>query len=677
MNRFSLAIFLSAFLLFQVQPLTARYVLPWYGGGPAVWTSCMLFFQVFLLSGYAYAHWLASLTGPRKQAVVHISLIVVSLFFLPAVPHLQSWSVDLTKDPALRIILLLVSSVGIPYFVLSSTGPLFQSWFTRNSPQGSPWRLYSLSNAGSFLALLSYPLLVEPYTRLRTQSLVWSGLYVCFAILCALTALRAAPASQVETSSAETPPNWQTTLFWLGLSAAGSTVLLATTNQISQEIAVNPFLWVVPLAIYLLTFILTFESERWYQRSFFSIAAGIMAPVACAVLGATAIFSVPKQLAVYLLTLFIVCMLCQGELSRSRPSPGHLTMFYLVIAAGGAMGGVFVALGAPRLFTEYGEYPIGLGVACLLAFVGWMRTGAFAQWSTRNFAVRIPLMALLLGGITSIAALIANANHPGVERWRNFYGILRVSPYQDALGKMRLLTHGSIRHGLQYLTYPQSTWPTSYYGPHSGVAIVLNSFPPRRRVAVIGLGTGTMAAWGRPGDTFRFYEINPDVERVARTRFTYLRDSKAHVDVILGDARVQMAAELAAGHSHDFDLIAVDAFSSDSIPLHLLTNECANLYRARLAPGGALVLHISNRSLDLEPVARGMALHLGWKGGLFINPADEKVGESASNWVLLASDSALFERPSIAAEVFGWTLRNGPPITWTDDFASLWHVLRF
>jgi hypothetical protein len=287
-------------------------------------------------------------------------------------------------------------------------------------------------------------------------------------------------------------------------------------------------------------------------------------------------------------------------------------------------------------------------------------------------------MALLLGGLTSIAAFVTNLDHPGVDRRRDFYGILRVSERGDPNGRIRQLTHGTIRHGFQYLRAPQRFWPTSYYGAHSGVAIALNALDtPHRRVAVVGLGTGTMAAWGRPGDTFRFYEINPDVVTIARTRFTYLQDSKAAIEIILGDARVQLERELSEGHSHDLDLIAVDAFSSDSIPLHLLTAECADIYRQRLAPGGALLLHISNRTLDLEPVTRGLAEHLGWKGTLFIAPQDEKTGESASHWVLVSPDPAFLAKPSVVSETLGWSLHAGPPITWTDDFASLWHVLKF
>ena len=407
-----------------------------------------------------------------------------------------------------------------------------------------------------------------------------------------------------------------------------------------------------------------------------AVLAGIFGPAACAVQVAAIALSVRIQLGIYLLTLFIVCMVCHGELARSRPSPRYLTLFYLAIAAGGALGGVFVAFLAPNIFTEFSEFPIGLAAACLLGFVGWLRSGALAQWTSRNFAVRVPLMALLVGGLTSVVAMVTN-NSPAIASWRNFYGILRVKETIDSNGALRMLTHGTIRHGFQYLRGAKSAWPTTYYGPHSGAGIVLTALErPSRRIAVIGLGTGTLAAWGRTGDTFRFYEINPAVEDIANAWFTFLKDSKARTEVVLGDARVQMERELASGQSHDFDVIAVDAFSSDAIPLHLLTAECGDIYRQRLAPGGLLLLHISNRLLNLEPVARGFAQHLGWRAAVFSSGDNLETGESSSTWVLITNNADFFLRPGMAQEV-EWVGKGRQPNTWTDDFASLWQVLKF
>lgn len=660
--------------------MIGRYILPWFGGGPAVWTTCLLFFQTCLLAGYAYAHWLGSLANERLQAAIHIVLLLASLAFLPLHPDAAVWKPISAADPSWRILLLLTVTVCGPYLLLSATAPLVQRWFTMHNPQRSPWRLYALSNFGSFLALLSYPFVFEPLLRLRTQGSIWSALYVLFAVLCGWTAWRLRSLGKAASAAGEpesvTRPSARTVLFWLGLSASGSTLLVATTNQVSQDIAVSPFLWVATLAIYLLTFVLAFESDRYYLRAPFAIAAGLFAPIACTLPTISIGLSLRSQLVVYLIALFVTCMICQGELARSRPSPRYLTMFYLTIAAGGVMGGVFVALIAPRVFTEFSEYPIGLAAACLLGFLGWMRTGALAQWTSQNFAVRLPLMALLIGGLTAIVATMTAGKQGAVVSARNFYGILRVMERQDANGTFRELQHGRTRHGFQYLAPARRDWPTSYYGPRSGIAAALSAITtPNRRIGVVGLGAGTLAAWGHAGDTFRFYEINPDVEQIARTWFSFLGDSKARTEVVLGDARVQLERELAAGRSQDFDLIAVDAFSSDSIPMHLLTAECADIYRRRLARGGVLALHISNRALNLDPVARGMARYLGWTAVQIISGDNPETGESSSRWVLLTSKQDFLERAGLAHQLSGWS--NRAPIIWTDDFASLWHVLKF
>jgi hypothetical protein len=683
MIRFSSAIFLSAFLLFQVQPMMGRYVLPWFGGGPAVWTNCMLFFQVLLLAGYAYAHWLGSLRSVRLQVAIHLALLAASLLFLPIGPRSGMWKPVSSSDPSGRILLLLAATVGGPYLLLCATGPLLQRWFSVSQPKESPWRLYALSNLGSFLALLSYPFAIEPLLRLNTQVWVWSGLYVVFAALCGWTAWKfreAGPqvdAIDLQSDLSPRPTLW-TVLFWVGLAASASTLLLATTNQISQEVAVIPFLWVLPLSIYLLTFILVFERDRWYNRLAFSVTMGLFAPLACAVMAAAVVISLKLQIIAYLLVLFAACMLCHGELARSRPSPGHLTTFYLSIAAGGALGGIFVALIAPHVFSGFSEYPIGLAAACFFGFAGWLRTGAYSQWTRGNLAVRIPLMALLLGGLTAVAASVISKDQFTSATLRNFYGILRVKENMDTNGALRQLTHGTIRHGFQYLRGAKHDWPTSYYGPHSGAGIVLKALEDRNlRVAVVGLGTGTLAAWGKPGDTFRFYEINPAVKDVAYQWFTYLKDSKAKTEIVLGDARVQMERELATGEGQDFDVIMVDAFSSDAIPLHLLTAECGDIYRRRLVRGGLLLLHISNRSLDLERVTRGLAQHLGWRVAQLVSMDYVATGELSADWVLITANAEFLRRPEIVGASVHWAGKQRPAIIWTDDFASLWHVLKF
>ena len=660
MNRvlIPVTIFLSAFLLFQVQPIMGRFILPWFGGTPAVWSVCLLFFQAALLAGYAYAHWL-------RRSRVHILLLAISLAFLPVIPARPV----ITENPSARILLLLAITVGAPYFLLSATAPLLQKWL---ASERSPWRLYALSNFGSFIALLSYPFLVEPYVRLRMQAWVWSGLYVVFALLCVGQAILS-PVSELTTSDKIARPTIWTILFWLGLSAAGSTILLATTNIVTQDIAVSPFLWIAPLSLYLLTFVLAFEHDRWYPRLPFAIAAGVLAPVACAVVNAGIGVAIWIQLSVYLAALFAICMVCHGELRLARSETRHLTMFYLTIAAGGVLGGVFVALIAPRVFTEFNEYPIGLAAACLLGLAGWMRSGAWSLWTRGNFAIRIPIMALLLGGLSSVLTVTMSGARQSAGAWRNFYGILRVTDLPDPHGAMRELTHGRIKHGSQYLEQALRDRPISYYGPHSGVAMALNALQEGpRQIAVIGLGTGTMAAWGRPGDLIRFYEINPLVENIARTWFTFLSDSKARTDVVLGDARIQMERERSV-----FDLLVVDAFSSDAIPMHLLTAEAADIYRKHLIPGGLLLFHISNRSLNLEPVTRGLAQHLNWNAAQILSGDYPATGEDGSSWVILTENLKLLQKITQNAPRVGWTDPERKPILWTDDYASLWHVLKW
>ena len=705
MARFLVTIFLSAWLLFQVQPLMAKYILPWFGGGPAVWTACMLFFQALLLGGYGYAHWSSAWLTARRQAVVHLALLAGSLLLLPIGPNPEIWKPVAADKPTGHILVLLVANIGLPYLLLASTAPLVQRWFHSAYPAQTPYPLYALSNAGSLLALLTYPFVVEPALAVGKQLAVWSWSYVGFVGVCAWCTVRfgwaAAPlangpvefgsadASDAGTSGEESgATSWGTVLFWLALAMCGSVLLLATTNQVSQEVPVIPFLWVLPLAIYLITFLLVFQSERWYDRRWFAIAAGVMVPIACGVMVVGLAVDLWVHLAVNSLVLFVCCMGCHGELAVAKPHPAHLTLFYLVIATGGALGGVFVALLAPALFTTYAEYPLGLGASCLLLGLGWYRNRAWNAYRGKPYWVIAPLAGLSAGALIAVVTWSSDTDPHAVARFRNFYGILRIQEQTDVNGPKRLLTHGRVTHGFQYLDPDKRDWPTSYFGPDSGIGLAMQHHPRRQagddrqntlKVGVIGLGAGTIAAYARPGDRLRFYEINPRVAWVAENYFTFEKNAPADIEVILGDARVQLERELAEGRPQQYDVIAVDAFSSGAIPTHLLTVEGADVYRRHLKPDGLLTFHISNQAVDLVPVVRGLADALGMPALLLETEPDESRGISRSTWMILTRDEAFRQQPAVlaAATSADASASSDAALAWTDDFASLWRVLKF
>jgi len=681
MLLFAITVFLGAFLLFQVQPLLGRYILPWFGGGPSVWTSCMLFFQALLLGGYAYAHWIASRLTPRTQGRLHIGILALSLLALPIDPNAELWSGTVFEDPTETILLLLLVTAGLPYLMLSATSPLVQRWFDLAMPGRSAYRLYALSNVGSLLALLSYPLIVEPTLGVHTQSVLWSWIYAAFVLTCSACAWKASrssrqePAHQAREALPPIPaPQW---IMWLALSTCGSTLLLATTNQMSQEIAVVPFLWILPLSIYLVSFILTFESDRWYRPRIYGYLLAVAVPGACAAMAAGGLLPLEVQVVLFSLALFAGCMSCHGELSRSRPPAAQATIFYLVIATGGALGGVVVALVAPRLFPGYWEYPLALAACCLLTLIAWVCSGAWEP-SLEPEALWGPPPAILVALFTVGYAFAMQAGEPSVALARNFYGVLRVSEEHDANGRFRILTHGRTEHGTQYLDAKRRFMATTYFGPASGAALAIEQHPKRNtgrplEIGVIGLGAGTLAAYGKPGDHIRFYEINPQVVDVARSQFTYLSDTPAKVDVVVGDARIRLEEELAKGDQPLFDVLIVDAFSSGAIPIHLLTAEAGEVYAQRMTESGLLVFHISNRFLDLEPVLQGMAEHLGMTAVRTDSKSDPSIGASDSAWMLLTRDGRFLHAPTVKSVTTGAA---GESLRWTDSFAGLWQALR-
>ena len=637
MTRHGLAIFVGSFLLFLIQPLLGKLLLPVHGGSSGVWTVCLLFFQTLLLAGYAWAH----IAKPRW----HIALLLISLLCLPLSLHQFAQG-----GPTASIFVTLALSAGLPYIALAATSPLLQKWLTA---EAAPYRLYALSNVGSMLALLAYPFVIEPWLSIRTQLTVWTAGYVFFVLTCVFIAWRThSPAVAAETGSASSAsPVW----LWIALSACGSALLMASTNQMSQEIAPMPFLWILPLALYLLSFILVFDRPAFYHRDWMALLCGLAIVSACitATLGTT--LAPLIQIAAPAVTLFICLLVCHGELVRSRPggAAGGLTRFYLAIAAGGALGGAAVALGAPRLFNRYLEYPIALAATCMLAVIAaWRERGRF-QWDHQ-------VRALALGAATCSLLLSPT---PSLEASRNFYGTLRVTEKHDKAGlPFRLLTHGLTSHGLQYVNRDSSRQPTAYYGWNSAAGLILSERPATARIGLIGLGVGTLARYAQPGQTIRIYELDPGVIQMARRWFTYLADSPATIQIIEGDARISLRDE----PPQNFDVLVVDAFSSDSIPVHLLTREAAEIYRRHLRDEGVLLIHISNRMLKLEPVVAAMAKHIGWSAQYLHSPGDSSRGTYDANWMILAKSPVAIAggRPAVTQLT-----------EWTDDFASVWRVL--
>jgi hypothetical protein len=670
----------------------------------------MLFFQILLLGGYAYAHAISSRLSRRAQAWLHCGLLILAAVSLPLFARAETWTSHGAGlgDPVAAILLVLVTAVGLPYFLLASTGPLLQAWFWADSQAvagesgPSPYRLYALSNIASFLALLSYPVAVEPWLALRTQAWMWSGLFLVYAASMIYCATAASPAATAHATPATEPAEEPAPLsvfqivFWLALSACGSTLLLAATNHICQEVAVIPFLWIVPLSIYLLTFVLCFDGEGWYNRRLFALLAAVSICGACYM----AMRETPPKIWLQALAdIGIVlggCMICHGELSRSKPEPSRLTQFYLALSAGGALGGVFTALIAPRIFNTFLEFPIAMTTCCLLGLLAWWRDGVFSEGteSQRSIAsmvtIYIGAAALIAAATAGVTLVVKKPNEKVLLATRNFFGVLRVSEDEEDGGVIHKLTHGRTLHGLQFQDAERRDLPTTYYGPYSGIGIALTLHPKRfvqpgeapgtshsLKIGVIGLGTGTLTAWAKAGDTVQFYEINPSVERVSDQYFTYRKDSPAHVSVVLGDARVKLEEQAKRGESQGFDVLAVDAFSSDAIPAHLLTAECGLLYKYHLKPDGLLVLHISNRWLDLRPPARGLARRLGWTAALIDSDNEDAPGGRSSTWVVVTANAAFLKIDGVKSSITEWTKDDRPVLEWRDDFTSLWPVFQW
>ncbi len=743
---YGVTIFASALLLFLVQPIISRVILPWFGGTPAVWTTAMLFFQTLLFAGYAYAHLSVRLLKPAWQLGLQLVLLAAAAITLRFVPS-AAWKPADGADPVIRILLLLSVSVGLPYFVLATTGPLVQVWFTRTMPGRSPYRLYALSNLGSLLALVSYPFLIEPRFSLGLQTAIWQWAFWCFAALSAIGGIVAigrsgvaAPAGDIaQTESDNEKPiaraarsdrrsrkrreeksdriAWGRQLLWLALPALASIAFLATTSFSCQRTPTVPFLCIAPLALYLLSFVICFNQEQWYWPR--STAMALVA-----ILGVTVVYSqmiarspaaesIELDVGLTFVGLFCLCMLCHGELVRLKPDPRHLTSFYLMVAAGGALGGLSVGVIAPLAFNGYHEWYVAVWGGLVLALailIGTGEGGIFRRYAAGLLpATAIFALAAIAAAKLGPAAQLSSLRQ--VEARRNFYGVLSVREYYFNNELVaRTLYNGQILHGLQFTHSLERRLPTAYYGWNSGVGRVLRFYQDKGaaalRVGAIGLGTGTVAAYARPQDQFTFYEINPEVVALARQYFTFLGDAEQRMrrgtgnpKIVMGDARLSLERDLAApGEPSQFDVIVLDAFTGDAIPTHFLTSEAADIYRRHLAPGGTLAIHITNRYLDLTPVARGLAEHLKLGFVELQTPRDHKRGEEQADWALLtnntellamlnqpagqSSDASLARPTADSAEDFLGAVEPlkdkspRPPLLWTDDFSDLFSVLR-
>src|SRR5687767_8322328 len=628
----------------------------------------MLFFQALLLAGYAYAHFLVRRSS-RFEPVIHSALLVVALATLPIAPN-EVWKPSGTEEPVSWILLVLGASVGLPYFLLAANSPLLQAWFARARPDENPYRLFAVSNLGSLVALLGYPFAVEPFLGGAGQVSLWSWLFAGFAILCAAVAWVTPPGKVArEETTVVAPLVKGDVLMWLALSGTGSVLLLAVTNHLTLNVASVPLLWLAPLTLYLASFILTFDGGRWYRPRWLWIFVLVwLIAMGWLLVDSEYDFDLPMQLGIYLPGLFFGCLFCHGELYRLRPPPSQLTAFYLVVSAGGALGGLAVAVLAPLAFSAYYELGIGLVVLALLAAL---------RFANLNMVARYSSLAVLLG-IAGCAAYDGFRYHNDVRvATRSFYGVLRVKEYgmPGDESHLRRLVHGAIMHGEQYLHEKFRTLLTTYYHEDSGIGAAIRSLGEEpARVGVIGLGTGTIAAYGRPGDTYRFYDIDARVMRVATTEFTYLSDSKAKIELVLGDARLQLEREELQG----FDVLAVDAFSSDAIPVHLITREALGTYLRHVKPDGIVAFHVSNRFLNLIPVVARLAREHGAHAALVSDDPDEEVDHrrSRSDWVLVSRDAAALKREAIV-ERGGADAEDRPEWrTWTDDYSNLIQILK-
>jgi hypothetical protein len=718
-----------------MEPMFAKMILPLLGGAPSVWNTCIVFYQTLLLLGYVYAHATTRWLGLRWQAVLHVLLLVVVFVTLPV--HVASgWAPPLSSNPVLWLFLLLLISVGLPFFTLSATAPLLQKWFafTVHPSAKDPYFLYSASNLGSLIGLLGYPLLIEAYFSLPLQARIWSVSYIFLAgtiLACAIIALKSPRIGMgrlnSETMDASAGLKIRQRTRWVLLAFVPSSLLLGVTNYITTDIAQVPLLWIIPLAIYLISFVLVFSPKAFIPHGLMVRVQPFLL-VALAILfywGFTKIVAWPF-IPFHLLVFFVTAMVCHGEIAYSRPSTFHLTEYYLWISVGGVLGGVFNTLVAPQVFNSFAEYPLMIAIACLLRPSLDSDQRPYTRW----YDLGLPLASLVLFGLSKIGMryLVQGRNNLGIldlivfiliscmvsvicftfrsrpmrfgfgmgaillvgflltgeqeqilYRERNFFGIHKV--VYDPKGDYHLLFHGTTLHGAQSLNPVRIHEPLTYFHPTGPLGQVFGVFPKNpdhARVAIIGLGTGSTASYARPGQHWTFYEIDPTVKRIATESryFTFLKDCPAKASVVLGDARLS----LMNATDHSYDLIVLDAFSSDAIPLHLLTKEALKLYLAKLSESGVMVFHISNRYLDLKPILGNLADHMNLvclaQEDMDLSEAEKKAKKAPSTWVVMARRSPDLNR--LAADHRWKPLSTTPKSRlWTDDFSNIVSVFKW
>jgi len=674
---YAFTIFLGAFLLFAVQPIMGKYLLPFFGGSSSVWAISLLFFTGVLFVGYAYVQALSRLE-PRRQALVHgvisftlvvLTLGAIFLIWQSVFPALD-WIADSSFGPAMNVLLALLVAVGAPYFLLSTTGPLLQYWWGL-TVRSEPYKLYALSNAGSLLALLCYPFLIEPLVRLRVQQGMWETLFIVYALLIAYICVHFARSDVHAHVSSETSTVKSTTwLAWIGLAALPSAMLVATTVFITQVVAPVPLLWVVPLAIYLLTFIIAFAG---YGASRFLPLLVLGASFAAYQFASFDPTQVLKQVIIYLALLFLIGLFCHGLLYTGRPSTSKLPFFYLLISLGGVIGTFCVGLIAPMVFSDYLEFHIGLAISAILS-VALLSPEFFPRIlsDSKILIARVAFICFILGLLLPL--LSRSGDVPFVAE-RNFYGVTKV----EFLDGINTLMHGTTLHGIEPTSREWRGSPSSYYVLGSGLGRAMLFEQGEReaegmQVAVMGLGSGSISSYCRDKDAYVFFEIDPDMERIARERFNYLARCK-NSEVHIGDGRMLLAEELKSGNAEKYDLIVMDAFSDDSIPTHLVTLEAVRMYAEHLRSSRSIIaIHASNRYIYLPNVILRIAKELRMDATIILDDGAASTLGSPSMWVLLTKDHSVFDS-LVFASTSPWIARDVP--LWTDDYTSLFSVVDF